>query len=127
MRPLRLLTAALLCASIAGCGGIVRAYDGPPRRSQEVAILKTNVGELTFDTVWVDRVDERTLIRAYSELEVAPGPHILRVQLNRGMIKANTTIPIEAEAGHAYRVRGTLGRQGPIAWIEDEAAPTSAR
>jgi hypothetical protein len=111
------LLSALL---VSGCGGIVQTYEGPKKSSHEIAILKTNVGELTFDTAWVDQVDDKTLVRAYTELEVAPGRHSLRVQLSSGIIKANTSISFEAKAGRTYRVKGIIRRNGPIAWIEDD-------
>ncbi len=110
----------LVALLLTGCGGMVQTYDGPKRASSETATLKTNVGEMTFDTVWVDQVDERVLVRAYSELEVTPGRHVLRVQLSSGMLKASTRVSFEARAGHVYRVKGAMRRSGSVAWIEDE-------
>ena len=123
MSPLRKISNAFSLSGallLGGCGGVVQTYDGPKRNANEMAILKTGVGELTFHTVWVDRVDEATLVRAYSEVEVAPGRHSLRVQLSGGIVKASTNISFEARAGRVYRLQGTIGRGGAIAWIEDE-------
>ena len=103
-----------------GCGGMVQTYEGPKRAAQELATIKTNVGQLTFDTVWVDAVDNMNLVRAYSELEVSPGLHTLRVQLSSGFLKTNKTIAFEARAGRVYRVNGIIGASRTIAWIEDE-------
>ena len=117
MRCALVLTSALL---VSGCGGMVQTYEGPKRPAREVAVLKTNVGQLTFDTVWVDVVDDNKLIRAYSELEISPGRHSLRVQLTSGFLKASRIMAFEARAGHAYRVKGVIGVKGTLAWIEDD-------
>lgn len=112
-----LSTAALL---ISGCGGVVQTYEGSRRDAQEVAILKTNVGALSFDTVWVDVVDGKNLVRAYSELQLSPGRHGLRVQLSSGILRTTRLITFDAEAGRIYRVQGVMARSGTYAWIEDD-------
>jgi len=119
----RLLT-ILLAASgalVAGCGGMTQTYEGPRKSAHDVAILKTNVGELTFDTVWIDLVDGKNLVRAYSEIEVLPGRHSVRVQLSSGFIKTNRIVSFEANAGRTYHVKGVILRSGSRAWIEDDS------
>jgi len=114
---LMLAAGALL---LSACGGMVQTYEGPKRAAHEIAILKTNVGELTFDTAWVDVVDGRNLVVAYSEIAVLPGRRSVRVQLSSGILKASGTVSFEAKAGRTYRVKGVIRRGVPHAWIEDE-------
>jgi len=123
LKTVRKRLRALLAVSamlVSACGGVMQVYEGPKKPSNEVAILRTNVGELTFDTAWVDLVDGRNLIRAYSEVEILPGRHSLRIQLSSGILKASRTVSFEAQAGRAYRVRGSLRSGGTYAWIEDD-------
>ena len=120
--PIRLrLILAAAALLVSACGGVIQTYEGPKRAAQEVAILKTNVGELTFDTAWIDLVDGKNLVIAYSEIAVLPGRRSVRIQLSSGMLKASGTVSFEARAGRTYRVKGFIRRGTPYAWIEDEA------
>jgi hypothetical protein len=105
---------------VAGCGGMIQTYEGPKKAAQEIAVLRTNVGQLTFDTVWVDVVDDKKLIAAHSELEVSPGQHTLRVQLSSGFLKSSRVVVFDAKAGRTYRVKGVIGLRRTIAWIEED-------
>jgi hypothetical protein len=120
-KPLRILLAASGALLVAGCGGLIQTYEGPRKPVHDVAIIKTNVGELTFDTVWIDLVDGKNLVRAYSEIEVLPDRHSVRVQLSSGFIKASGIVAFEANAGRTYHAMGTILRSGPRAWIEDNS------
>lgn len=117
---MRKLAFALLLLA-AGCGGTTQTYLGAKKPAHEVAVLKTNVGELTFTTAWIDVVDGKDLIVAYSELEVLPGRRSVRVAIKAGIIGGNRTLSFDAIAGRAYRVRGLLARGGSYAWLEDES------
>jgi hypothetical protein len=99
---------------------VIQTYEGPKRSPQEVAILKTNVTELTLDTAWIDVVDGRNLVVAYSEIAVLPGRRSVRIQVSTGMFKASGTVSFEARAGRTYRVKGLIRRGTPFAWIEDD-------
>jgi hypothetical protein len=110
-----LATGALL---VLGCG-TTQTYDGPKRSAQEVAILKTNVGEIALDTVWAGRLEGKEIVLAYSELEVLPGLRLVQVNIKRGFITRSKTVSFEARAGRNYRVRGEFGSGS--AWIEDES------
>lgn len=114
----KLVFALLLLA--AGCGTLVQTYEGPKRPTSEVAVLKTNVGELSFTTAWIDLVDGRDLVIAYSELEVLPGRRTVRVAIKAGFLGGSRTLSFDAVAGRSYRVRGLLARGGAHAWLEDE-------
>ena len=116
---MRTLGFALLLLLVAGCGGTTQTYVGPKKSAHEVAILKTTVGEISFDTAWIDLVDGKDLVLAYSEIEVMPGRRSVRIQLSGGMIKASRTVSFEAIAGRTYLVKGLIRRGGPYAWIED--------
>ena len=125
MSAVRNLLCVLLAAGgallVAGCGGMIQTYDGPRKPAHDVAILKTNVGELTFDTVWIDLVDGKNLVRAYSEIEVLPGRHSVRIQLSSGIIRVSRLVSFEANAGRTYLVKGIILRSGSRAWIEDNS------
>src|SRR5215510_4005174 len=118
---LRVLLAASGALLVAGCGGLIQTYEGPGKPAQDVAILKTNVGELTFDTVWIDLVDGKNLVRAYSEIAVLPGQHSVRIQLSSGVLRASRIVSFEASAGRTYHVKGAILRSGTRAWIEDNS------
>jgi len=100
---------------------MVQTYEGPRRPAHDVAILKTNVGEATFDTVWIDRVDSRDLVIAYSDIAVLPGRHSVRIQLTSGFLRANEIVSFDANAGRTYHVKGVIRRNGTRAWIEDDS------
>jgi hypothetical protein len=110
-----LATGALL---IFGCG-TTQTYDGPKKAVQEVAVLKTNVGEIALDTAWVGRLDGKEIVLAYSELEVLPGLRSIQVNVKRGFLTRSKAFSFEARAGRSYRVRGEFG--SGYAWIEDES------
>ena len=112
-----LTTAALL---VSGCG-TVQTYDGPKRAAHEVAVLKTNVGELTLDTTWIGQIDGKEFVLAYSEVEIMPGRRSLRVNFKRGFIARSATVSLDARAGRTYRLKGVLGSGKLYAWIEDES------
>jgi hypothetical protein len=120
-RKIVCVVAATISLLTSGCGGMTQTYEGPKKAAGDVAILRTNVGELTFQTAWIDRVDDKNLVRAYSEIELLPGPHSVRIQLSSGFLRASRTVAFEAKGGHTYRVKGLMGRAGTSAWLEDAA------
>ena len=115
---MRTLAFALLLLA-AGCG-TTQTYEGPKKSAQEVAIVETNVGELTLDTTWVTAVDGKDLHLAYPKIEVLPGLRSLRVNIKRGFLTRGKTMSFEAIAGRTYRLIGEF-RSGS-AWIEDKSS-----
>lgn len=117
---MRALGFALLLLLAAGCG-TTQIYDGPKKPLHEVAVLRTNAGEIAFVTTWIGQIDGKELVAAYSEFEVLPGRHSLRVLLKAGILGASRNFSIDAKAGHTYRVKGIFSRSSAYAWIEDES------
>ena len=111
-----LATGALL---VFGCG-TTQTYDGPRKAAREVAVLKTNVGEISLATAWVGQVDGKEIVPAYPELEVLPESRSIRINFKRGFIARAETVSLEAKAGRTYRARGELKSGKLYAWIEDE-------
>jgi len=108
---------ALVAMLVQGCG-TMQAYEGPRKPANEIAVIKTNVGELALDTAWVGKLDGRSLVLAYAELEVAPGSHSAQILIKRGFLTRSESFSFDAKAGHTYRVKGDfhLGK----AWVTDE-------
>ena len=69
---------ALAATLLLACSGIPRAYDGPRRDSGEVAIVRAQPWEPSFEIeiISVDGMEVRG-----DSVEVLPGPHSLVVQL----------------------------------------------
>ena len=105
---------------LSACGGAVQTYEGSKKAAHEVAILRTNVGELTMTTTWVTRVDGKELVVAYTEIELLPGPHTLVINLTGGVLRAAATVSLDAKAGRIYRLQGTVHRGNFLAWIVDQ-------
>ena len=103
-----------------GCGGTVQTYEGSKKAAHEVAILRTNVGELTMTTTWVTRVDGRELVVAYSEIELLPGRRTLAINLTGGVLRTTATVSLDAKAGGIYRLHGTVQRGNFLVWIVDQ-------
>jgi len=116
--PSALLIAAALFLS--ACGATVQTYEGSKKPADEVAILKTNVGELTTTTTWVTRVDGKDLVVAYSDIELLPGRRSLGINLTGGILRAAATVSLDAKAGRIYRLHGTVRGASFLAWIVDQ-------
>ena len=116
--PRALLMAVALFLS--ACGGTVQTYEGSKKAAQEVAFLRTNVGELTMTTTWVTRVDGKELVVAYTEIELLPGRRTLGINLTGGVLRAAATVSLDAQAGRIYRLHGMVQRGDFFAWIVDQ-------
>jgi hypothetical protein len=117
----RILAALTLLALCSCAGGKEKAYSGPDRPSQSVAVIKGNYG--TFeDGSMILGVDGTAFDTARDEVEVLPGSHqIAFVYWDKDPsffpVLRNFTgsFQLEAEAGHSYEIRGE-GGQGFHHW-----------
>ena len=116
--PMVLLMSVAL--SLSSCGGTVQTYEGSKKAAHEVAILRTNVGELTLTTTWVPRVDGKELVVAYTDIELLPGRRTLGIALTGGLLRAAATLSLDAKAGRIYRLHGMVQRLDFIVWIVDQ-------
>jgi len=117
MRMLFIACLAIAAMLVEGCG-TMQAYDGPKKPASEIAVIKTNIGELALDAVWVGQLDGKRLDLAYAELEIAPGPHQAQILIKRGFVTRGIPASFDAKAGHTYRIKGDfhLGKT----WVLDE-------
>jgi TPR repeat protein len=103
------LAAAVIGVFLAGCAA-ERLYAGPARPPHETALVVTNAVELAQ----VESIDGTAVSSAADRYEVLPGWHTIRVRglPTGGTAPRNlehTSLVVEAEPGHAYRLRGARG------------------
>ena len=86
---------------------MVQEYDGPPRPSDRIAIVRVN-GKNGPDVTSVDNQPLRVVLEPSNRVhvEVVPGPHEVDVEVTEPGIGLRHTIPVRflAAAGKVYRV-----------------------
>ena len=103
--------ALIALTPLAGCY-TYQAYDGPPAKKDEVAIItadpRVNAGLPVV--IALRKVDDRVVGLAYDKLALEPGHHDLLVDCNVQASKSITRFPlsVEVEAGAHYRLVAEL-------------------
>ena len=91
----------------ASCTGRIRAYDGPPRQPDTVAILKDQYG-IYSPRVYFIRVDNVAFGRKrFADLELLPGRHEVEFGFEEsyGHSTTNAVVVFDAEANHQYEAQ----------------------
>lgn len=109
------LACALLCSTlgISACS-LDRAYTGPSRSADEVAVIRAHGTRF-------ERVNGISVSHFASGAEVLPGPVTVEIQIEPANFNARTdhnsyTIQMNAEAGMEYLITGQRGIGKLCAW-----------
>ena len=102
--PVVTLVGIFLAVLLGGCATNPRLYDGPPRPSEEIAVIIRDPGA----RVRISEIDGHYV--PGTRFEVLPGRHTLRtiIRRSRGDLKVHTVCMLDfvAEAGNVYAVTG---------------------
>lgn len=121
-RPIELFV-FVLAVSTSGCG-TMQSYEGPKRAPDEIAVIKSNIYQSFTTTAYVGEIDGTDLSSVQDKAEVLPGEHAVKIYVTRGLggqqYISSKTLKLKAQAGHTYRVNGTIRDGDAYAWITDE-------
>jgi hypothetical protein len=116
-----LLGAFLLCFSLAltGCASYhAQTYEGPPRGTNEVALLKAQF-EFLGEKAQIKSVDETQHVgndwKGYPhEIELLPGEHTIEVGYHGGTAQSTSAIKLKftCQAGHVYELHVAVVNEG---------------
>lgn len=125
VRPVLLLALVLWT----GCAAPYRAYQGPRRPPNQVAVIRldSDASRLSFG-----HIDGVQLSRFVREIRVLPGAHSIQVlgYQDTGPFGVHLlepqagTLSVTVIPGHAYVVKATgtnVGSRGIAPWVEDKA------
>jgi hypothetical protein len=112
----------LLLAGIGASGCAThRAYDGPERPRESVALIEP-VPSRTHE-LYLSAIDGQTLAPWVVRAELLPGEHVIEatlvLRLRGRRVIADHPLRFEAVQGHTYRVDGGWDLYGPRLWITD--------
>jgi hypothetical protein len=120
----------ILCLTT-GCQNLsrhIRAYDGPPLATNQIALLKVQ-WELAHVMLSVNKVDDKRPKRYFaSEIELLPGLHLLEVSYRDSSGFKSTqdaTIGFDAAAGSIYELHGEAFEMTLKQMITKEFVPFS--
>jgi hypothetical protein len=118
LRAVRRCGTVAALAVVAACGGmtfVVQEYDGPPRPTAGIAIIRVEA-ENGPDVVAVDDQPLRVALERPNRIhvEVLPGPHEVDIEVTEPEIGLRHTLPVRfvAAAGKVYRVEVTAAASG---------------
>ena len=109
----------------AGCT-TMQSYEGSKLPPEKVALIKGSFGLINLASII--EVDGKARGFTEESAEILPGEHAVKIQVRSGwgsilmpQYIGNKTLSFQANAGHTYRVDGTIKKGDTFAWIVDEA------
>ena len=131
MSSLRLLCVSIIALAATACAEkTVQVYLGPPLPRDEVSTLRADVDSSQgLAAIAIRRVNGVDTLRAKpAEIEVLPGPQIVRVELVKrensedaiSDARSFKTVTFDAAPGRTYYVRGKMLDGIGRVWIMDD-------